>query len=599
MHLVCVALLASCGAVQAAAIHRRHQAPTQLSVVQYNSNNTASNNTARARAIQAKRQTFLYGPDPDGSNVFFPSGPLGNATAQADLDSLQPEFDAHSRRVTEDEAGVVAFMAVHGGINSIEDYDHLYSSWLWHQSVGDLFDTGMQTNYTQDLLFSMERLSMNPFSMQRLQPKKDNVPFGVDDGIVQKIAGVQLDDLYTSGRLFYINYTDQLSIPTQEGRYAAGCDAYFYIDPHTSDFLPLAIRTNAPGSNGLVYTPLDEPNDWLLAKIAFNENDHWYTAFYHFAATHFKAEIVYEAAIRTLSDDHPILGLLRRSMYQAFSLRPQAAKVLLAPGTGVDKIFASSGHEAALASQRYYDAGAGEFQSNYLETSFTERGLVNCTYGPALKAFPFWEDAFEITSRHRDFITTVVDAYYKDSSAVASDSELQAWLAEAGPAQILNFPEAPLNDKKVLIEMITHMAYLSSVEHHVLNTNDPAGANGQLPFHPGALYSPLPTAKGVKDIMPFLPGTEQSIAQTVFWANFARPEFENTNLTLANMWTEPEMLSRIPQVVANAANDFHGAMLDLSTTIRQRTFDGQGLSQGMPFIWRALDPQTIPFFFAI
>lgn len=30
-----------------------------------------------------------------------------------------------------------------------------------------------------------------------------------------------------------------------------------------------------------------------------------------------------------------------------------------------------------------------------------------------------------------------------------------------------------------------------------------------------------------------------------------------------------------------------------------RGFDGEGLSQGMPFVFRALDPASIPFYLAI
>lgn len=171
----------------------------------------------------------------------------------------------------------------------------------------------MQTNYTQDLLFSMERLSINPFAIRRLNPRAERLPFVMDDEQVQHISGMLLDDLFSSGRLFYVNYTNQARIPLIEGRYAAGCETYFYIHPTSQDFLPLAIKTNTPG-NDLIYTPLDEPNDWLLAKMALNQNDIWFSSFYHFASTHFKAEVVYMAAIRTLSDDHPVLALIKRGM---------------------------------------------------------------------------------------------------------------------------------------------------------------------------------------------------------------------------------------------------------------------------------------------
>jgi hypothetical protein len=79
----------------------------------------------------------------------------------------------------------------------------------------------------------------------------------------------------------------------------------------SGDFLPLAIKPNVEGSD-LVYTPQDLPNDWLLAKMMFNSNSFWHAQWYHLAATHAVGEIVYLSAIRTLSEEHPIMAILHR-----------------------------------------------------------------------------------------------------------------------------------------------------------------------------------------------------------------------------------------------------------------------------------------------
>lgn len=44
----------------------------------------------------------------------------------------------------------------------------------------------------------------------------------------------------------------------------------------------------------------------------FTLNDFWFIEWYHFASTHCTVEIVYLAAIRTLSEDHPLMGVLNR-----------------------------------------------------------------------------------------------------------------------------------------------------------------------------------------------------------------------------------------------------------------------------------------------
>ena len=123
-------------------------------------------------------------------------------------------------------------------------------------------------------------------------------------------ATTDLQTLLTNGRLFFVDHSIQASYPTNPGRYTTACSAYFFIHPESHDFLPLAIKTDV--DDGPIYTPLDNENDWLLAKMAFNMNDLFHGQLYHLAATHDVAEPVHLAALRTLSDLHPIRGFLDR-----------------------------------------------------------------------------------------------------------------------------------------------------------------------------------------------------------------------------------------------------------------------------------------------
>lgn len=155
----------------------------------------------------------------------------------------------------------------------------------------------------------MERLSFSPYAVRRLNPSSDSLNFQVDDSTAKAVSGMTLSELFQAGRLFYSDYRDQKSL-TPTARYSAACDAYFYIDESSGDFLPLAIRTNV-GAN-LIYTPQDSPNDWLLAKMMYNVNDFWFAQWNHLAGTHEVVQISYMSAIRTLSEDHPVLGMLNR-----------------------------------------------------------------------------------------------------------------------------------------------------------------------------------------------------------------------------------------------------------------------------------------------
>ena len=156
----------------------------------------------------------------------------------------------------------------------------------------------------------MERLANSPYQVRRLDPASDTLAFNVEDNVVNKLANTTLQNLFRQGRLFYADYRDQNTdnLSPTGVRYAASCDAYFYIHPRSGDFLPLAIRTNV-GAN-LIYTPADSFGDWMLAKIMLNANDFWFAQWNHLAQTHEVVQINYMAAVRTLSERHPVLGLL-------------------------------------------------------------------------------------------------------------------------------------------------------------------------------------------------------------------------------------------------------------------------------------------------
>ena len=204
------------------------------------------------------------------------------------------------------------------GLDTLKDYTKLYpSEWKNTLPKGPLL--GVETNYSQDLFFSMERLSISPYQVRRLDPSSDSLAFQIDDNTVTDISGMTLQQLFQAGRLFYADYRDQKSlIPTS--MYSAACDAYFYIDQFSGDFLPLAIRTNVGVS--LIYTPQDSPSDWLLAKMMYNVNDFWFAQWNHLAGTHEVVQIAYMAAIRTLSEEHPVLTVLNRCMFLNFWLIP-------------------------------------------------------------------------------------------------------------------------------------------------------------------------------------------------------------------------------------------------------------------------------------
>lgn len=228
------------------------------------------------------------------------------------------------------------------------------------------------------------------------------------------------------------------------------------------------------------------------------------------------------------------------------------------------------------------------------------RGLINENGEYPFKNFPFFDDANEIHSIYKNFFTSFVDSYYASDADVAADQEVANWFEE-GPknAKVHDFPDVSTLNKQTLIDVLTHFGFIVSVSHHALNGGDPIGSKATLPFHLPALHAPVPEAKGVTDLMPFLPDAKQAVHYIGFIASFNRPFYETSGRTLQNAFSEDNMLARLNEETKQASQTFLDSMQSLSQEVRSRGFDENGLSMGMPFVYRTLDPGYIPFFCAV
>nr|P0CT92.1 RecName: Full=Manganese lipoxygenase; Short=MnLOX; AltName: Full=Linoleate 9S-lipoxygenase; Short=Linoleate 9S-LOX; AltName: Full=Manganese 9S-lipoxygenase; Short=9S-MnLOX; Flags: Precursor [Nakataea oryzae]BBC44107.1 lipoxygenase [Nakataea oryzae] len=560
------------------------------------------NPEARKAEIALKRGGFLYGPSTLGQTTFYPSGTLGTAMSQRDQALWLRDAENQTITAYREANETLRDIQSHGGLKTLDDFALLYDG-HWKASVPEGIEKGMLSNYTSDLLFSMERLSNNPYSLKRLHPTKDKLPFSVEDKVVKQLTATTLAALHKAGRLFFVDHSDQKKYTPQAGRYAAACQGLFYVDARSNQFLPLAIKTNVGAD--LTYTPLDDKNDWLLAKIMFNNNDLFYSQMYH-VLFHTVPEIVHMAAIRTLSESHPVLAVLNRIMYQAYAIRPVGERILFNPGGFWDQNLGLPATAAVDFLSSIYAHGEGGFRAGYVENNLRKRGLVGDTFGgPALPHFPFYEDAQRVLGAIRGFMQAFVDSTYGgDDGALARDFELQDWVAEAnGPAQVRDFPTAPLRRREELVGILTHIAWNTGGAHHVLNQGAPVRASGVLPLHPAALYAPVPAAKGAvassDGLLAWLPDEVKSVEQVSLLARFNRAQVRDRNQTVRNMFAAPELLAGNGEAYAAANARFVEETGRISREIEGRGFDSKGLSQGMPFIWTALNPAVNPFFLSI
>ncbi|KAI0109696.1 lipoxygenase [Nemania sp. FL0031] len=544
----------------------------------------------RTLEIEEKRQGWQYGTFPFGVAPY-PTGTLANKTiAEQSAIWTPPVFELGAIIVKETGLAVEGVKAA-GGFNTLDDYSKVYTN-QWTTSLPDGPLPGMLTNHTDDRTFSMMRLSSVPYRLFRLQ-RDDALLFPVDAEVSKSITGHTVEELHAQGRLFYEDFEEMKDQETTTA-YGAGCQAYFYIDD-AGDFLPLAIKVIVKGreDSALVYTPKDLHAEWLFAKMTINANDGWHSTWGHTTMSHSAAEAPFLTAIRSLSDNHPVLALFNRVENTPWGVRPNLQDSLVngSLDTG-PKYYPWTADAARAWANKVYSSGeTSNYSSNYFLTSLKRRGLIDYPYGPALKSFPFYEDTSLVMGVIGEFFTTCVNSYYKNDKAVANDRELQAWIKEAVPGQVHDFPKK-IQTKQDIIEILKHQAYLGSIVHSIMSGNGNQLDIMALPFTTAGWQNPIPTEKGaITDIMPWMPTPEGAAWQVATYAAGNRASWKDTPMTLAYMFDDSAMLSRMNSQTRAAAAKFQTDMFAISDQFRARGFDENGLDRGMPYVWNVLDPK--------
>lgn len=286
-------------------------------------------------------------------------------------------------------------------------------------------------------------------------------------------------------------------------------------------------------------------------------------------------------------------------MYRAYALRPVGAAKLFNPGGMFDMNFAYGAVGFDTYASNLYHSWTGHFRNWYFEDFFKGRGLVGDCEGPKLPHFPYYEDVEPIHAGIKDFMRSFVYTYYGSDGSILDDPELQAWFDEAnGPAKIYDFPPALVSERQTLIEVLTHMAYLTGILHHAVNSGSLAHS-WTLPLHPTSHWQPLPTTKGIQSVMPYLANVKQSISQIIVENTFNRPQLAAAGATLSNMFHDAYFVAASAPGIVAATQKFTAEMKSFGAEIKEKAFDDRGLCQGMPFIYRDVNPLEVPFFLSI
>ncbi|KAI1177621.1 lipoxygenase [Nemania sp. FL0916] len=560
--------------------------------------NVDPNYKARVAAIEAKRKGWLYEEYPIGG-AFYPTGTLANKTISEQQAQWFPTVVDHAKVIANESVAALAAIIAAGNFSTLDDYANAYTN-QWNLSLPGGPMTGMVTNYTDDRLFSMMRLSATPYKIHRVQPR-ETLLFPVVNA-ASITGGASLTDLRSQGRLFFTDFSYLKVLANKDlppsGKYGAGCQAYFYI-AKSGDFLPLAVKPIVKGreQSALVYTPEDKPADWLLAKFLLNQNDGYHSTWAHVGQSHSAAEAPYLAAIRSLSDDHPVMAILNRIEKTPWGVRPNLENGLDSGTAFIGPQYYPWSPEGArdYVNRLYLSGQSADFERNYYRSEFKQRGLVDSSFGPKLKSFPFYEDTSVVTEAIRAFMEVFINSYYPSDKAVATDIEVQAWYRETTAARVYDFPR--IQTRQAIADVLTHQAYLSVIVSNVMSTNGIHMNSMSLPFAPAGFLQRIPTKKGLteKDLMSFMPTPEGAVWQISTYVLGHRPMWRDTNETISHLFDSEDLLARTNANTRAAAAKFKAEMMDFSTEVRARTFDENGLNRGMPFLWDALDPNYAPY----
>ncbi|MEJ6482543.1 lipoxygenase family protein [Nostoc punctiforme UO1] len=402
-----------------------------------------------------------------------------------------------------------------GHATSLNDYENLFP-------VISL--PAIAKTYQEDEVFAYMRVAgYNPVTIERVTTLSDRFP--VTDEHYQAVMGTD-DSLAAAGlegRLYLADYKilDGAINGTfpHEQKYLYAPLALFAL-PKGSDptrlLRPVGIQCGqTPGPDYPIVTPNSGKYAWLFAKTIVQIADaNIHEAVTHLARTHLLVGVFAIATARQLPLTHPLRILLRPHFDSTLAINDAAQRILIAPGSGVDRLLSSSIDNsrvlAVLGLQSY------SFNSAILPKQFQQRGVDDPNLLPI---YPYRDDALLVWNAIHQWVSDYLNLYYTTDEDIQKDRALQAWAAEI-PAydggRIPDFGEdGGIKTLNYLIDATTLIIFTASAQHAAVNfpQKDLMGYAAAIPL---AGYLPASTLKREvteQDYLNLLPPLDQAQRQ--------------------------------------------------------------------------------------
>ncbi|EFA81059.1 putative arachidonate 12-lipoxygenase [Heterostelium album PN500] len=454
-------------------------------------------------------------------------------------------------------------------------------------------------NQTQDQLNTFNWLSDEEFGRQRIQginsgklellnsltmanrniPEKLN--FTVNKTILNQVLSeaidTNFDDALQRQLLYVIDYEifedqEYIDAALSFDRYVSSPLALFYVNPETGKLYPLCIKILQNDAESPVFSPKSTYYEWVFAKLWFQSADGQYMEFItHLFECHLLGEVFAIATHRQLSESHPIFQLLHPHFNLLLDINWRARGDLLGKNGPIDTLL-GPGSVGALKF-------IAKFNKTYKwsENTFVERMKRNnipsdLKESTTVKNYFFREDGLTVYNQVHQFVSNVLNVFYKHPEDIERDFELQAWFNElhsswGGQMQSLT-QSGKLETLEEVIQLITDIIFRVSVEHSIGNHGQ-WDMYGFTPNVPGALYlDPRKVKSGIvisqETVIDALPPKHETVSQISITHLLS-----NTDTGLPTLIATPYKFEKDPQL-SKYVYKLRSSLEDISDKIQLR-----------------------------
>jgi arachidonate 15-lipoxygenase len=345
----------------------------------------------------------------------------------------------------------------------------------------------------------------------------------VTDAILQQetgIGNVTLQQAAEQKRLYIVDYALLDGAETTpvhgEERYLSAPIALFYLNNDSPAGYPPAethgvmqpvaiqLQQKFDEVNAPIFTPTDSANaddqhhfKWRVAKYFVNVScaiQHESVA--HLGDCHLTLDPMVVATNRKLSDNHPIMILLKPHFRFTININNSALHSLIIPGGVVATNVGPKIEDTwELVRQAHL---AWKFDDNNPDCIFDIRGVAD------IPNFPFRDDTQLLWQAVNKWVKSYVYLYYPNQDDMLQDNELQAWINElVSPnyAKVTGMrgltatsnPKQPyvIDDKDYLVKIIAQIIYIAGPQHASVNYAQ-YPLMSYMPSVAGTIYQPAP-----------------------------------------------------------------------------------------------------------